>query len=59
MTKKEAQDLTGILESCPQTPKIQLALAIVEKQIKYFESLKGQLKERWDLDARDAERSWW
>jgi hypothetical protein len=59
MTKKEAQDLKGILTECPQTPKIQLALAIVEKQIKYFESLKGQLKEQWDSDTRAAERSWW
>lgn len=39
--------------SCPQTPKILLATAIVDKQIAYFDAMKGQLKKTWD------EPSWW
>lgn len=48
MTKKEATDLRAILVSCPQTPKIKFAVAIVDKQLAYFESMKGQIKEQWE-----------
>jgi hypothetical protein len=52
MTKQEAFTLRDILASCPQTPKIALAVAIVEKQCAYFAAMKGQIKDMWAEDDR-------
>lgn len=51
MTKKETEDILKALNSIKNpSPAILYATSICVKQLAYFDSMRGQLRDQWDAD---------
>jgi hypothetical protein len=56
MTRKEAETVLKVLQRIKQQDyHVQLAVIIVEKQLRQFNDRRGQLKDQYDYDN---ERPW-
>jgi hypothetical protein len=48
MTRDECQKIRKVLKGIKNPDgEVELAIAIIDKQLAYYNSMKGQLKEQW------------